>query len=253
MSEKKRIRIDKLLANLGYGSRREVQIMISAGLVTFQEKAVNKADLHVTLEPNLPAHVLINGEMLDPLPGLTLVMNKPLGLSCSRKEEGGIVYDLLPERWQKRDPAISTIGRLDKETSGLLLLTDDGALLHRVTSPKKEIVKCYHVTLEKPLQGNEAEIFASGSLMLDGEAKPLMPAWLTPDSPNSALVRVKEGRYHQVRRMFSAVGNKVTALHRQSIGGLPIPKDLGPGDCRALTATELAAVFEEKDQTGLKS
>jgi 16S rRNA pseudouridine516 synthase len=164
-------------------------------------------------------------------------------VTCSHKEAGPLVYELLPARWRMREPAISTVGRLDKETSGLLLLTDDGALLHRIISPKRHVAKRYLATLARPLQGHEAERFASGELMLEGEDKPLLPARLEPLSGRQAWLTITEGRYHQVRRMFAAVGNHVEALHRDRIGGLDLPADLAPGGWRLMGPQEIAAVF----------
>jgi 16S rRNA pseudouridine516 synthase len=185
----------------------------------------------------------LDGKAIDPPPGLTLMLHKPLGVTCSHKEAGALVYDLLPTRWRVRDPAISTIGRLDKETSGLLLMTDDGDLLHRVISPRNHVAKRYRVTLDRPLRGDEAETFAAGGLMLDGETKPLLPAAMETLSPTLVLLTLTEGRYHQVRRMFAAMGNHVLALHRESLGGLVLPDDLEPGVWRVLDATDIAAIF----------
>ena len=172
------------------------------------------------------------------------MLHKPLGMTCSHKEDGALVYDILPARWRRRDPALSTIGRLDKETSGLLLLTDDGDFLHRVISPRRHVAKVYRATLARPLAGTEGALFASGELMLEGEAKPLAPAELEVISPTQALLTVTEGRYHQVRRMFAAVGNHVEALHRERVGGLALPDDLAPGQWRLLTPDEAARVFD---------
>jgi 16S rRNA pseudouridine516 synthase len=152
----------------------------------------------------------------------------------------------LPERWRQREPTISTIGRLDKESSGLLLMTDDGMLLHRIISPKSAIAKRYRVSLARPLRGDEAGLFASGQLMLDGEDDPLLPVPMETLSPQSATVTLTEGRYHQVRRMFAAVGNHVEALHRDRIGALDLPDDLAPGEFRVLGDAELALVLPPK-------
>jgi 16S rRNA pseudouridine516 synthase len=160
------------------------------------------------------------------------MLHKPLGVTCSHKEQGPLVYSLLPERWRRREPPISTIGRLDKDTSGLLLLTDDGALLHKIISPRSNITTRYDVTLARPLPGDEAKIFASGELMLEGEEKPLLPVPLEVLSPIRAYVTLTEGRYHQVRRMFAAVGNHVAALHRDRVGNLALPEDLPAGKFR---------------------
>lgn len=237
------LRLDRLLANLGYGSRREVQALVRAGAVMLDNAPVGDADEKIALSPDLPGRLLIDGAPLDPLPGLALMLHKPLGMTCSHKEAGPLVYDVLPERWRRRDPAISTVGRLDKETSGLLLLTDDGALLHRIISPKRHVAKSYVAGLARPLQGNEGALFASGTMMLEGESKPLAPAVLEPLSATSARITVTEGRYHQVRRMFAAAGNHVDTLHRDRVGGLALPADLAPGHYRVMTAADIAAVF----------
>ncbi|MCG7393104.1 16S rRNA pseudouridine(516) synthase [Microvirga sp. ACRRW] len=243
MSKTPTLRLDRLLANLGYGSRREVQQLVYAGLVTLDGETIEDADDRIAVTRDLSERMLVRGKPLDPPPGLALMLHKPLGVTCSHKEAGPLVYSLLPERWRRRDPAISTIGRLDKETSGLLLMTDDGNLLHRVISPRANISKRYQVTLDRPLRGDEAEIFAAGGLMLEGEEKPLLPAKLEVLSETSAYLTLTEGRYHQVRRMFAAVGNHVTVLHRDKIGDLALPADLEPGQYRLLTEADLALIL----------
>lgn len=139
-----------------------------------------------------------------------------------------------------RSPIMSTIGRLDADTSGLLLLTDDGALNHRLASPRHHMVKTYHAVLSEPLADAEEAIarFASGSMMLNGEHSPLLPAALTMVDHVSAIVEVSEGRYHQVRRMFAALGNNVESLCRTAIGPLTLG-ELGTGEWRVLNAEEL--------------
>ncbi|QCK84690.1 16S rRNA pseudouridine(516) synthase [Phreatobacter aquaticus] len=237
------LRLDRLLANLGYGSRREVQGLVDAGLVKLDGVVMQDADQRIAITPDLSSRMVVRGRPLDPPPGMALMLHKPLGVTCSHKEAGPLIYSLLPDRWRRRDPAISTVGRLDKETSGLILLTDDGALLHRIISPKSNVPKRYLATLDRPLKGDEAQIFASGTLMLEGEDKPLLPAELEVISPVSAHVTVHEGRYHQVRRMFAALGNHVTALHRDLVGGLDLPEDLEPGQYRLLGEADVKAIF----------
>jgi len=243
MSKTPTLRLDRLLANMGYGSRREVQQLAYAGLVTLDGAPIEDADQRIAVTRDLPDRMRIRGKPLDPPPGLALMLHKPLGVTCSHKEAGPLVYGLLPERWRRRDPAISTIGRLDKDTSGLLLMTDDGNLLHRIISPRAHIPKRYRVTLDRPLKGDEAEIFAAGTLLLEGEDKPLLPATMEVHSSTSASLTLTEGRYHQVRRMFAAVGNHVTALHRDRIGKLTLPEDLEPGRYRLLGEADLALVL----------
>ncbi|MEF2551740.1 16S rRNA pseudouridine(516) synthase [Aurantimonas sp. A2-1-M11] len=238
-------RLDRLLANLGYASRREIQLLARNGRIRLDGAPFLQADTRIALTHDLEARLVVDGEALDPLPGFALMLNKPLGVTCSRKEAGPLVYDLLPPRWRRRDPAISTVGRLDKDTSGLLLMTDDGALLHRIISPKHHVAKRYRVGLARPMTGGEAELFAAGTLMLEGEDKPLAPAELEIVGPQEAILQVHEGRYHQVRRMFAATGNHVETLHRQHIGGLALPADLAPGAIRRLTDADLAAIFAD--------
>jgi 16S rRNA pseudouridine516 synthase len=243
MSKAPTLRLDRLLANMGYGSRREVQQLVQAGLVSLDGEPVEDADERIPVTRDLSERMLVRGRPLDPPPGLALMVHKPLGVTCSHKEAGPLVYGLLPERWRHRDPAISTIGRLDKETSGLLLMTDDGNLLHRIISPRAHIAKRYHVTLDRPLRGDEGGIFAAGTLMLEGEDRPLLPAILEVLSEKTAFLTLTEGRYHQVRRMFAALGNHVTDLHRDRIGDLALPEDLEPGQYRLLTEADLALVL----------
>lgn len=236
-------RLDKLLANMGYGSRKEVQALARSGAVKLDGEPVRDAEGRIALAADLPQRLTVQGKPLDPLPGMALMLHKPLGVTCSHKEAGPLVYDLLPARWRRREPALSTVGRLDKDTSGLLLLTDDGALLHRIISPKSHMPKRYRAVLARPLKGSEAAVFASGSLMLEGEDKPLLPAALEPITETEAFLTITEGRYHQVRRMFAAVGNHVLNLHRDRIGGLHLPEDLAPGGYRLMTDGDIQALF----------
>ncbi|AWN35611.1 pseudouridine synthase [Methylobacterium radiodurans] len=239
----KAVRLDKLLANLGYGSRREIQGLARAGDIVLDGAPVDDAGARIPLDADLPERMWIDGEPLDPLPGLCLMLHKPLGVTCSHKEAGPLVYGLFPERWRRRDPALSTVGRLDKETSGLLLLTDDGALLHRIISPKASVAKRYRVTLDRPLRGDEGAVLASGTLMLEGEERPLLPVGFEAEDATRCAVTLTEGRYHQVRRMFAALGNHVTALHRDRVGGLDLPADLAAGAYRVMEPEAIAALF----------
>ncbi len=236
-------RVDKLLSSMGYGSRADMARLAKAGGIILDGADLVDVSARIPVTPDLPLRMEIDGEPLDPIAGMVLLLHKPLGMTCSHKEAGALVYDILPERWKRRTPALSTIGRLDKQTSGLLLLTDDGDLLHRVISPKRHVKKTYRVKLARPLNGTEGELFAAGRLMLEGEVKPLAPAELEVLSANDALVSVTEGRYHQVRRMFAATGNHVEDLHRERLGGLDLPADLAPGQWKVLSAKEIASIF----------
>jgi 16S rRNA pseudouridine516 synthase len=244
MTKVKTARVDKLLGSMGYGSRTEIARLGKVGGIVLDGVDVTDVSKRISVTPDLPERMQIDGRPLDPPAGVVLILNKPLGMTCSHKEDGALVYDVLPERWRRRDPAISTIGRLDKETSGLLLLTDDGDLLHRVISPKRHVAKVYRATLARPLAGTEAALFEAGGLVLEGEDKPLAPAHLEVISPTEARLTVTEGRYHMVRRMFAAVGNHVEALHRERVGGLSLPEDLAPGEWRLARQEEIEAIFQ---------
>lgn len=232
------MKLVRLIANLGYGSRKDVAWMFREGRVTDVQGEVLYADDKVAHE-----QIRIDGEPLDPPPGMVLMMHKPVGYTCSRKDPGRVVFDLLPPRYRMRDPALSTVGRLDRDTSGLLLFTDDGALLHRIISPRANVTKVYAAELADDLRGDEGELFASGRMMLESETEPLEPARLEVLGPRRARLAITEGRYHQVRRMFAAVGNHVDALHRVSIGGLVLDEGLAPGAWRMLAPDEVAAIF----------
>jgi 16S rRNA pseudouridine516 synthase len=232
------MKLVKLIANLGYGSRKDVAWMFREGRITDAQGEVLYADDKVAHE-----QIHVDGEPLDPPPGLVLMMHKPVGYTCSRKDPGRVVFDLLPPRYRMRDPALSTVGRLDRDTSGLLLFTDDGALLHRIISPRAQVSKLYEAELAGDLRGDEGALFASGTLMLEAENEPLEPAQLEVLSPRRARLAITEGRYHQVRRMFAAVGNHVQTLHRASIGGLVLDEQLAPGAWRMLAPDEVDAIF----------
>ena len=232
------MKLVKLLANLGYGSRKEVQRLIRSGAVT---DAAGK----VLGENEVPPHdqILFRGEELDPPAPLVIMLHKPDGYTCSSEDPGSTIYDLLPPRYAQRNPGLNPIGRLDKDTTGLLLMTDDGKLLHKIIHPKSNCLKVYQASLDRPLEGHEDELFSSGTLVLNSETRPLLPAKLEVLGEKEALVTLHEGRYHQVRRMFAAAGNHVLGLKRISIGGLKMPDDLEEGDWRVLTPAELGELF----------
>jgi 16S rRNA pseudouridine516 synthase len=235
----KPVKLLKHLANLGYGSRREVTWMFREGRITDAQGEVLYADDAMPHDA-----VRVDGEPLDPPPGLLVMLHKPVGVTCSTKDPGRIVYDLLPPRWKLRAPLLSTVGRLDRDTSGMLLLTDDGALLHRIVSPKTHLPKRYEVTLAQDMRGDEAALFASGTLLLESETTPLKPATLEVRDPRHASLVLTEGRYHQVRRMFGATGNHVAALHRSAIGGLTLG-DLPASEWRILGDDDRARLFAD--------
>lgn len=222
-------RLDQLLANLGYCSRSEARDWVKAGAVTVRGEEAEDFGARVNA-----ADVCVDGEPLDHPDGVLLLVHKPLGLVCSHDaREGPNIYSLLPDRWRRRNPQITSVGRLDKDTSGLILLTDLLPLVHRLTSPKHKVAKVYRATVDRDLATELIPQFASGTLMLDEETEPCAPAELTIVAPREAELTLTEGRYHQVRRMFAAVGTTVLTLHRVRLGELGLG-ELTPGTWREL-------------------
>jgi 16S rRNA pseudouridine516 synthase len=226
-------RLDQLLANLGYCSRREARAWVEAGHVTVRGEIAD--DFGAKAEPT---DVRVDGQPLDHPDGLLLLLHKPVGLVCSHEtREGPSVYDLLPPRWRQRNPPVTSIGRLDKETSGLLLLTDQAPLVHRLTSPKHKVPKIYVATLAADVPADRATelaaLFASGTFVLPTETEPCAPAALRFRDSRTAELTLTEGRYHQVRRMFAGQSLEVVALHRERFGALTLG-ELPPGKWREL-------------------
>ncbi len=225
----------KYLANLGYGTRRSVTRLVGHQRVTNrngQPLCVDDTSIH--------DDILVDGLPLDPPPGSVVLLHKPVGYVCSTTDVANpVVFALLPARFRARSPIMAPIGRLDVDTSGLLLLTDDGALNHRLTSPRSHLPKVYLVTLAEPLRGDERERFASGRMQLASDPHPLAPATLDVLDAHTIRLTLAEGRYHQVRRMFAAVGNHVLRLERIAIGDLTLG-DQPNGTWRVVTATERA-------------
>jgi 16S rRNA pseudouridine516 synthase len=253
------VKLAKYLAGLGYGTRREVERMIRDERISLDAAdaphdaragyaAVGPAVADaVAAMDDAAAHRLlrVDGMPLDPPPGAVIMLHKPVGYVCSTDDVNPTVYDLVPDRFRLRRPVMSPVGRLDKDTSGLLLMTDDGQLNHRITSPRTHVAKTYEATLAADISADDAPgliaRFASGELVLAGETAPLKPAVLEIVEPRAVRVTITEGRYHQVRRMFAAVGNHVVTLHRSavatlSLGGLP------PAAWRELDEDEIRAL-----------
>jgi 16S rRNA pseudouridine516 synthase len=211
-------RLDQLLASLGYCSRRDARDWISSGAVTVNGKVADDFGMKAD-----PSQVRVDGEPLDHPDGILVMLNKPVGLVCSHDEsEGPNVYSLLSDRWRRRNPQVTSIGRLDKETSGLLLLTDQSQLVHRLTSPKHKVPKAYRATLDRDISPDLIPVFASGTLKIDNDDKPCAPAELKLLTPREAELTLTEGRYHQVRRMFATCGVSVLTLDRVRFGDLEL-------------------------------
>ena len=233
------MRLDRLLTTLAVGSRSQVKTMLRAGRVTVNGQVVRSADAHVQPGDRLT----LDQQPLDAHTTRHVLLNKPCGvLTATRDSKQPTVLDLLPPAY--RACGCMPVGRLDKDTSGLLLLTTDGELAHRLLSPKRHVWKCYEATVDGPLNAQDAAAFAAGLELSDFTALPAELEILR-SSPQEAVaqVRVREGKFHQVRRMFAAVGNHVVDLHRERIGGLALPSDLEPGQHRILPAAEAEKVF----------
>ena len=224
-------RIDAHLSSLGYCTRSEAKKFLRIFELCVKEKRVFDTSIKAYHDD-----ITINKEPLDP-ETITILLNKPSGFICSHNDAGSLIYALIPSRWNRRNPKISTIGRLDIDTTGAILLSDNGALNHKLSSPKSDVLKVYEATLLVPLKGDEEQMFASGELMLNGVTKPLLPARLEVISPTKVRLEICEGKYHQVKRMFGAVGNRVLSLHRVSFDGFTV-EDLKEGTYRIIDYTK---------------
>ncbi|HLT57330.1 MAG TPA: pseudouridine synthase [Limnochordales bacterium] len=231
------VRLDRMLAHAGCGSRREVRQWIKQGRVTVNGKV--ERDPGRPVRPGVDA-VAVDGQPLDPGPAapVTLMLHKPRGvITATRDATARTVNDLLPPDLARR---VVPAGRLDKDTEGLLILTEDGALCHRLISPRHGVEKEYWVQVHGPLDPALAERFAAGIRLDDGYVtRPARLRVIKEAAPAEALVVLTEGRYHQVKRMFAAVGRRVLALRRVRVGGLRLDPALAPGAFRPLTPAEV--------------
>lgn len=224
------LRLDALLSRFGYCTRSEARGWIKAGRVR-----VGAATAKSPSDKAAPANVLVDGAPVEHPHGILALLHKPVGYVCSHDSaEGPSIYDLLPPRWLARNPQVTSIGRLDKDVTGVLLVTDDGELVHRWTSPKHKVAKIYEVTVAADLPPDLVDVFASGKLMLDGEDRPCLPARVEVLGPREARLEIIEGRYHQVKRMFASQGCPVVRLHRSKFGDFTV-EGLSPGEWRIVT------------------
>lgn len=233
------MRLDKLLCDYAYGSRKEVQRLIRAGQasvngapVTDPGSACGYADV-----------VLVNGAAVPLRAEHHVMLHKPAGLlTAARDKKQPTVMSLLPAYYAAR--GCMPVGRLDKDTTGLLLLSTDGELGHLLLSPKRHVAKTYRCTVDGPLTANDAAVFERGLKLSDFQAQParLEIVHSAPDE-SEGLLTIHEGKFHQVKRMFEAVGLTVTALHRQTFGPLTLDPALAPGEYRELTAQEADSLY----------
>ena len=230
-------RLDKIISNLGYGSRKEVKSFAKKGLIEVDCVIVKDNGMLVDPEKSV---IKINGEEILYRKYIYLMMNKPDGvISATHDNRDQTVVDLLELDHQIFNPF--PVGRLDKDTVGLLLLTNDGELNHRLISPKWHVDKVYYAQIDKEVTESDVEAFKKGIVLDDGykcmEAK--LEILESSEEGSEIRVTIQEGKYHQVKRMFEAVGKKVTYLKRESFGGLELDEDLEEGEYRELTEEEL--------------
>lgn len=222
-------RLDQLLSSCGYCSRSECKAWVKKGRIVISGRTASSSDQRVD-----PREVMIDELPVEAPDGLLALFHKPAGYACSHdRREAPLIYDLLPERWLRRNPVVSSVGRLDRDTTGVLLLTDSGNLIQRWTSPKHKIPKVYEATLNGPLDSKAVDVFASGTLLLDGEQEACLPAKLEILDSTFIRLTLVEGRFHQVKRMVSSQGVEVVTLHRVSFGSYDL-KDLALGSWRLL-------------------
>jgi len=236
MPPEKRQRIDQILSRYGHCSRSEARAWLGKQRVSIQGQTATSPN-----DRAFPHEVLVDGQPIECPDGLLALMHKPDGYACSHDpREAPTVYELIPERWLRRNPAVTTIGRLDRNSTGVLLFTDDGQLVQRWISPRHKFPKLYEVTVDADLPPGMADVFASGQFRLSGEDKPCLPATLEILGPRTARLELVEGRYHQVKRMFAAHGCHVLKLHRSQFGPYQVT-DLAPGQWRVLEFPNLNA------------
>jgi 16S rRNA pseudouridine516 synthase len=230
------LRIDKLLANLGYGSRKEVKQLLKSGAVKVDDCLVKDAKQHV--DPNTQT-VTLNGEVIEYKEFIYLMMNKPQGvLSATEDSVYETVIDLLEPEDQVYEPF--PVGRLDKDTEGLLLITNDGQLAHRLLSPKKHVPKTYFAVIDREVTEDDVKAFAEGVILDDGyKTKPGELKILKSGIRSDIELTITEGKFHQVKRMFEAVGKRVVYLQRISMGPLQLDETLELGEYRELTDEEV--------------
>ena len=234
------MRLDKLLSECGVASRKEIRQLIRSGRVSVDGAAA--ASPEMKLDP-YKALVCLDGTKIEYAKYHYYMMNKPAGvLSATDDGRQKTVLDLVTPEMRKI--GLFPVGRLDKDTTGILLLTNDGEFAHRVISPRSGIVKVYHARTEAPV--DEADITAFKEGLTLGDGTKCLPAGLKLLPDGSCLVEVMEGKYHQVKRMLSSRGKPVTELKRLSIGGLKLDKALLPGSFRALEENELCSVMKKK-------
>ena len=231
-------RLDKTLSARGFGSRKEIAALARTGQVKVNGQAARDASVKIDTDSD---EITVRGAPVDLREHIYIMLHKPQGvISAARDPRAATVLDLLPQALRRR--GLFPVGRLDKDTTGLLLITDDGTLAHELLSPRRHVPKTYLATLREDAARQDVTAFAAGLRLPPVEDRPAehcLPAQLLPLEGKHARVILHEGKYHQVKRMFAALGNEVLALHRESMGPLALDDHLLPGQCRELTGEEM--------------
>ncbi len=230
------MRLDKYISSQGNLSRNDVKKLIREGAVTVEGAVAVRPEMQINPDVSV---VCVNGQALAYKKHIYIMLNKPEGVvSATEDSEHKTVIDLIPGEL-KRD-GLFPAGRLDGDTTGFVLVTDDGGFAHRILSPKNHIQKTYLATLAEPITGDDITELEEGILLKDGTR--CLPAIVTEITPREVEIQICEGKYHQIKRMFAARGNRVISLKRIAMGKLLLDKNLMPGECREITDSELSLV-----------
>ncbi|WP_429303421.1 pseudouridine synthase [Paraburkholderia sp. GAS199] len=231
--------LESILFTQGFGSRRQCRALIADARVAVGETVCTDADADFLMTDGAFSFT-VDGVEWPYCEHAYLLLNKPAGYECSRDPQHHLsVFSLLPPQFAER--GVQCVGRLDQDTTGLLLLSDDGKFVHRFTSPKRKVPKLYVATTRHPLDDTQLAALRDG-VLLHGEPKPIAAVAAEARGEHSLALSVMEGKYHQVKRMIAAVGNRCEALHRERIGGLALPASLAPGAWQWLDQTGLDAL-----------
>ena len=237
------IRLDKFISERTEFSRSQIKQLAAKGQITLNGCAVKKSDTKI--DPDCDS-VSVSGREITAQRFRYILLNKPEGYVCStNSNDGPSVLELIPP--ELRTKGLFPAGRLDKDSLGALLVTDDGELAHKMLSPKSHIPKIYIVKLDRPFKNKYIDIFKNGIILADGETCLPAKVRMAENSDKLAFVELTEGKYHQVKRMFAAVGNHVEVLMRISLGGLVLPETLGFGDCIELLHKDVENLFKQQD------
>ena len=236
--------LERLVASMGFGSRKEARALIRAGMVEMDGKVVDDPFVEFKTRPEV---ITVNGEEVPTVEKLYIMMDKPLDVECSHNaRDHQSIYDLLPDRFTAM--GLQSVGRLDADSSGLILLSNQGDFIHKVESPKKGYLKKYRVELARPFTEEQKAELLKG-VMLKDERRPVLARELSEErivvdgaEVDSVVISIGEGLYHQVRRMFAAVGNHVMTLSREAIGPVTMDTTLGSGGWRFMTEEEVASL-----------